>query len=285
MTDSSTTDKRVVPGTQIEILNEAIERGRVRFALFDFDGTISLIREGWPEVMIPMMVKIMAEMSLGDETEEEYEAVVREFVARLTGKQTIYQMIALCDAIKERGGTPKDPLDYKKLYLDLLWEQMKHRVEGLKDGSLKQVDFQVPGSVPLLENLKSRGVRMYLASGTDEPFVLDESETLGVSSYFDAIYGARDDYKAFSKAMVIERLIKENNLSGAEFLGFGDGYVEIENVKSVGGIAVAVATDEKECQTCDPWKHERLSRAGADLMIPSYREQEALMGYLFNDPS
>ena len=283
MTESSATGKNLVPGAQIEILNENIERGRIRFALFDFDGTISLIREGWPEVMIPMMVDILAEQSRTDETKDQQEAVVREFVERLTGKQTIYQMIALCDAIKERGGTPKDPMEYKQLYLDLLWERIKYRVEGLKAGKLKQEDFQVPGSVPLLENLKSRGVRCYLASGTDEPFVLDEAETLGVTPYFDGIYGARDDYKTFSKAKVIERIIQENKLSGAELLGFGDGYVEIENVKSVGGIAVAVATDEKECLTCDEWKRERLARAGADLMIPSYREQDALLKYLFNE--
>ena len=30
-----------------------------RHVLFDFDGTLSLIREGWPEVMVPMMVEVL----------------------------------------------------------------------------------------------------------------------------------------------------------------------------------------------------------------------------------
>ena len=40
----------------IEIINPNIIRGRIRHALFDFDGTLSLIREGWQDVMIPQMV-------------------------------------------------------------------------------------------------------------------------------------------------------------------------------------------------------------------------------------
>ncbi len=278
-----TQNSKTISGTQIQILNDAIERGRIRFALFDFDGTISLVREGWPEVMIPMMVKILVDMNLTDETEEQLEAVVREFVVRLTGKQTIYQMIALCDVIKERGGTPEDALVYKHQYLELLNIRIKDRLADLRDKKVEPAKFQVPGSEALLTNLKERGVKMYLASGTDEPFVMEESRLVGVADYFDGIYGAQDDYKSFSKAMVIDRIIKEHNLHGSELLGFGDGYVEIENVKAVGGIAVAVATDEKECMTCDPWKEERLARAGADMMIPSYREQDKLLAYLFNE--
>ena len=50
-----------LPGTSIEIIREPAGRGRYRHALFDFDGTVSLIREGWPEVMCPMMVEILLE--------------------------------------------------------------------------------------------------------------------------------------------------------------------------------------------------------------------------------
>ncbi len=40
----------------IEVLRPSLPRGRFRSVLFDFDGTLSLLREGWPQVMIPMMV-------------------------------------------------------------------------------------------------------------------------------------------------------------------------------------------------------------------------------------
>ncbi len=69
----------------IEIINHDHPRGDFRFALFDFDGTLSLIREGWQNVMIPMMVDILDELNSG-ESREEIESCVREFVEQLTGK-------------------------------------------------------------------------------------------------------------------------------------------------------------------------------------------------------
>ena len=75
------------------------------------------------------------------------------------------------------------------------------------------------------------------------------------------IYGAKDDYKTFSKKMVIERILRENAIRGEQLLSFGDGYVEIENTKEAGGLAVAVASDEANNGSgrMDEWKRERLS--------------------------
>ena len=42
-----------------EILRPDLPRGRFKAVLFDFDGTLSLLREGWPRVMVPMMVEAL----------------------------------------------------------------------------------------------------------------------------------------------------------------------------------------------------------------------------------
>src|SRR3989440_6351113 len=97
---------------EIEIVNPNLPRGRFRSVLFDFDGTLSLLREGWPQVMIPMMVEVLQETGT-EETPEELAATVEEFVMRLNGRQTIYQMIHLAGEVKQRGGTALDPLAYK----------------------------------------------------------------------------------------------------------------------------------------------------------------------------
>jgi phosphoglycolate phosphatase len=68
---------------------------------------------------------------------------------------------------------------------------------------------------------------------------------------------------------------------GDEFLGFGDGYVEIENIKEVGGVAVGVATAEPECQVVDEWKRKRLAGVGADFIVPNFLCREELMHRLF----
>ena len=60
-----------------------------------------------------------------------------------------------------------------------------------------------------------------------------------------------------------------------------DGYVEIENVKEVGGVAVGVATAEPECLHVDEWKRKRLSGVGADFIIPNYLCRDELLGTLF----
>lgn len=270
-----------LPGTKIEIINPNIELGKINSALFDFDGTLSLIREGWQNVMVPMFVGYLKETGTS-ETEEELTEVVREFVMRLTGKQTIYQMFELAEQIKKRGGTPKEALEYKHIYLDLLWQRIHNRVDGLKDGSQSPGDHIVLGSYELLDALQAKGCQLYMASGTDLPFVKSETEALEMTHYFgEHIYGALDEYKNFSKKMIIDKLIQENNLSGPELLTFGDGYVEIENTKEVGGIAVGVASDEEGKIEIDQWKRTRLIDAGADIIIPNYTETPALIDYLF----
>lgn len=270
-----------LPHTQIEIMAENLPRGAFQHVLFDFDGTLSLIREGWQNVMIPMMVEFLRETGT-QESDDELFAVVRDYVTRLTGKQTIYQMIELKAQIEKRGGVAQDPLDYKHIYLQRLGERIEHRVQGIKNGSIPREDYLVPGSIELMEGLKQRGVDFYLASGTDLPFVQDECAALGLSDYFDGhIYGALDEYKKFSKKMIIERILRENSLSGPELLAFGDGYVEMENTKEVGGVAIGVASNEAERRGIDEWKRGRLIEAGADVIIPDYREVDALLGWLF----
>jgi phosphoglycolate phosphatase-like HAD superfamily hydrolase len=273
---------RFLPGSQIEVVNPAIRRGQIRHALFDFDGTVSLIREGWQGIMIPMMVEILLDTP-HHESLEDLTAVVTEYVERLTGKQTIYQMIQLAEEVRQRGGNPCDPLDYKWRYLRKLEDHISGRVKGLASGQSVPEEMMVPGAVPMLEALRERGTTCYLASGTDEVYVRAEATALGVTSHFAGVYGAQDDYQNFSKRMVIERILVENQLQGAELVAFGDGYVEIEDTAAAGGIAVGVASDEARRQGVDRWKRERLIDAGADMIIGDFREYQCLVAYLFGE--
>jgi phosphoglycolate phosphatase len=273
---------RFLDGTKIEIMLVPEGLGEYQHALFDFDGTLSLIREGWPEVMAPLMMEVLFDAP-NPEPENELRQFVDGLISRTTGKQTIYQMINLCDVVRERGGNPSAPEVYKQKYTDLLMERIEGRREGLRSGRIRPEDMLVPGTYTLLEALRERGVQVYLASGTDECFVLEEAELLGLVPYFnDHIYGAIEDYANFSKAMVIDRILKENGIDGAKLLGFGDGFVEIDNVKSVGGTAVGVASDEtNRSGEPDAWKRERLVGVGADIIVPDFGESDALINYLF----
>lgn len=271
------------PNSQfIEYVNHDITRGMIKFAIFDFDGTISLIREGWQQIMIPMMVEILAHTP-EHESIEEIREVVRHFVAKTTGKQTIYQMIRLVEEIEKRNGVAKDPLVYKQQYHDLLIERITNRLEGLRSGRLAPSEMCVPGALDALDQITEAGIRCFLASGTDEKYVLDEADLLGVTPYFKGIYGAQDDYQNFSKRMVIQKIIQKNHLQGPELISFGDGYVEIEDTKAAGGIAIGLATNEAARSGIDEWKRERLIASGADVIMPNFTPFPELWRFLMEE--
>ncbi|MEY2410058.1 MAG: hypothetical protein QOF48_2728 [Verrucomicrobiota bacterium] len=261
-------------------------RPGVTHVLFDFDGTLSLIREGWPDVMVPMFVEMLP--SMPGETEAQRRQLCLDDIMRLNGKQTVYQMIQLCARIQERGGTLQEPLWYKKEYLRRLEQRISVRKDDIRTGRAPRDEFLLHGSRALLEDLQRRGLALYLASGTDEVFVKEEAALLDVDRYFGPrIYGALDNYQTFSKKMVIDRILRENEIPGVQLLAFGDGYVEIQNTKEAGGLAIAVASDEAHngMGLVDAWKRDRLLGVGADLVIPDYRDATQLLDYVLGSPA
>ena len=266
----------------VEFSPDFAPRPGISHVLFDFDGTLSLIREGWVDVMMAMFLEMLP--PLPQETEAAAGQMLHDDIMRQNGKQTIYQMIQFAERIKERGGEAREPLWYKNEYLRRLDQRIADRLEGLRSGALKPDNFLVVGARDVLENLRQRNIPLYLASGTDEPYVRREAQLLQIAAYFgQQIYGALDDYRKFSKQMVIERILRENHISGDQLLAFGDGYVEIQNTKDVGGLAVAVASDEANNGSgqMDAWKRKRLLGVGADVVIPDFRDARTLLEIIF----
>jgi phosphoglycolate phosphatase-like HAD superfamily hydrolase len=265
----------------VELPRPLEPRPEIDHVLFDFDGTLSLIRQGWPEVMVPMFVEALP--SKAGETTLDVEQLVLDDIMRLNGKQTIYQMIQLTERIVERGGQPREPLWYKHEYLRRLEAHIGARTAGLASGTIAADQLLVHGALSLLQHLRNRGLQLYLASGTDESAVKQEAALLDITGYFGPnIYGALDDYKQFSKKIVIDRILAEHGISGRQLLSFGDGYVEIENTKQAGGLAVAVASDEAHNGSgrVDAWKRRRLLGVGADAVIPDFRDAIPFVDYL-----
>jgi phosphoserine phosphatase len=216
------------------------------------------------------------------ETREELAQVCLDFITRLTGKQTIYQMLHLAEEVEKRGGTSCPALEYKRQYLELLHRKIAHRLDALRRGQDPASRYQVRGSLLLLAGLQQRGVTCYLASGTDHEFVVDEAGLLGLTAFFSGgIFGARDDYQSFSKKILIEQILRDHRLRGAELAVFGDGYVEIENSKQVSGLAIGAATLESGEMGWDLWKKKRLLEVDADLLVPDWQEADLLLSYLF----
>ncbi|MBQ3192200.1 MAG: hypothetical protein IJB59_01355 [Oscillospiraceae bacterium] len=252
----------------------------IRYALFDFDGTISLIREGWQNIMIPYFVEVLQETGT-DETKEQLLTIVTDFVDTLTGKQTIFQCIRLDEEVVSRGGPHRDPHVYKHEYLRRLELRIEDRKKALEQGREKPEDHLVPGIRPFIDALQARGIRCYLASGTDEKDVLYEASLLGLDGVFEGgIHGAHDHMLSCSKELVIRDMLDREGILPNQLVSFGDGYVEVELVANLGGLAIGAATNEETRQGINDWKRNRLIAAGANAIIPDFRETEEILSVI-----
>lgn len=282
-----------VPETEFELCSpEILDRlGHIRYAVFDHDGTISSLRQGWEEIMEPVMMKSILGNHYDTVDSGTYHKVqerVKDFIHKTTGIQTIFQMEGLVALVKEFGFVPEneilDKFQYKELYNDGLMEMVNKRMQKLEAGELGQADYTMKGSVAFLYQLKERGVTMYLASGTDVDDVVNEAKLLGYADLFDGgIYGALKDYTKFSKKMIIEKIIRENNLNGNELAVFGDGPDEIREGRRAGGVSVGITSNELQRFGHNPAKRPRLVRAGAQLLIPDFSQHKKLISLLFQE--
>ncbi|MCU0914949.1 MAG: PfkB family carbohydrate kinase [Planctomycetes bacterium] len=299
---------RYFPGTEIEVCENwnngileywnigeragsspIIPFSSLRHAVFDNDGTISTLRQGWEQIMAPVMMKAI----LGDQYQtaddrlfDKVRRRVLEYIDQSTGIQTLVQMEALVGIVREFGLVPPekilDRFGYKKLYNDALMALVGERIARLRRGQLDVTDFTVKGAVAFAQALRQRGVTLYLASGTDHADVVAETTALGFADLFNGgIYGATGDLDNCSKKMVLDRILAANRLSGPELAVFGDGPVELRECRKRGGLAVGVASDEVRRHGLNPEKRARLIKAGAHLVIPDFSQRDALLRLLF----
>ncbi len=279
------------PGTEIEIICDR-RNLRLRHAIFDHDGTLSTLRQGWEQIMEPMMVRAILGARYPDAEESLYRKVldaVRQFIDQTTGIQTLVQMHGLVDLVRRFGCVPPaeilDPPSYKKIYNDALLAMVSQRIEKLRRGELSPADFQITNAAPLLHALRERSVKLYLASGTDVADVRAEAQAMGYADCFEGrIFGAVGDIKVEAKKIVLERLIREHGLAGAELVTFGDGPVEIRETRKCHGVTVGVASDEIRRWGLNPAKRTRLIRAGADIIVPDFSQLPALLRVLQLSP-
>ena len=276
-------------GSEIEIITRWPNKINISHAIFDHDGTISTLREGWEQIMVPMMMKSILGEHYQDADEALYHKVhdsVIDFVDKTTGIQTLVQMKGLVDLVREFGLVPEeqilDEFSYKEIYNDELLEMVKEREAKLSSGELAVEDFTLKNAVKLLETLHQSGVMLYLASGTDEEDVKNEARILGYDHLFEGrIYGAVGDANKEAKKIVLDHIL---DLIGDSETGqiatFGDGPVEIRETRKRGGLTIGVASNELKRHGLNESKRSRLIKAGADIIVPDFSQLPKLLKLL-----
>ncbi len=281
---------RYYNNTEIEIVNAIPQNLEITHAIFDHDGTISTLRQGWEEIMEPMMVRAI--IGVDDNTIDEHIRnkvlkTVREYIDKTTGVQTLIQMQGLAELVRYFGYIPEEEIldaqGYKAIYNKELLKLVDQRLQKLNRGELDVWDFTLKNAVAFLKALYSRGVKLYLASGTDQQDVEKEAEALGYAKLFGGrIYGASANITTEPKKIVLEKILKGINEEDArQIVTFGDGPVEIRETHKRGGFTVGIASDEVRRFGLNLKKRSRLIQAGADLIMPDFSQMEHLLTVLF----
>ena len=278
-----------LPDSEIEIINDRKEKPDIQYAIFDHDGTLSTLREGWEHIMAPMMIKAILGEKYKDAGVDIYKKIeerVNEYIDKTTGIQTLVQMKGLVDIIREFGFVPEenilDEFGYKKIYNDELLEMVKIRERKFANGELSLDDLTVKNAIAFVKKLYDAGIQLYLASGTDEEDVKSEAHTLGYDHLFTGgIYGAVGDINIEAKRIVLNRILdKIGHDASTQIITFGDGPVEIRETRKRGGLTVGVATNELRRYELNPKKRTRLIKAGADIVIPDFSQYSKLLKLL-----
>jgi rfaE bifunctional protein kinase chain/domain len=275
-------------GSAIEIIRALPGNLAIRICIFDHDGTLSTLREGWEGIMESVMLRAV----LGDKGARidaarvaEIQREIHQYIDHSTGVQTLVQMQSLVALVRKFGYVREsevlDAAGYKNIFNQELMKIVRGRMEQLRSGQLGPEHFQISHSMQFLRELQRRGITLYLASGTDQGDVIEEAQALGYAGFFEGrIFGAVNDMRVDAKTTVLERMIGEHGLSGHQFAMFGDGPMEIRETRKRGGAAVGVASDEARATGVNPAKRKRLVRAGADLIIPGYGSWQDLLRIL-----
>jgi rfaE bifunctional protein kinase chain/domain len=278
-----------LPKTEIEVVNPWEGELQVEHAIFDHDGTISTLREGWELIMGPMMVKAVLGKKYHDADEALYQKAltrINDYIDKTTGIQTLVQMKGLLDIIREFGCVPEeemlDEFGYKKIYNDELLKMVNVREDKFRNGELALEDLTMKNAVPFLRKLHEAGVKLYLASGTDEDDVKKEAEALGYAPLFEGrIYGAVGDVTKEAKKIVLDRILSSiGESSFGKLITFGDGPVEMRETRKRGGLSVGIASNELKRFSLHEGKRSRLIKAGADVIIPDFSQINQLLKLL-----
>ncbi|SFL21738.1 Phosphoglycolate phosphatase, HAD superfamily [Paenibacillus sp. 1_12] len=259
------------------------QRGPIKAVLFDFDGTLSTLRAGWEEVMVPLFKEmITGSQQLTTEEAEKLNEEIIDYIDQSTGIQTIFQMRWLAEKVIEKGWNPNvlGEWEYKAEYNRRLLLQVNDRIRGLQTGVYRPADFLIKGSEQLLELLQQHEIPMYIASGTDHPDVVNEAEVLGVRTFFKEIAGAPVGRADCSKEKVIRELLGHEEFQGKGLAVIGDGKVEIRLAKENGALALGLASDEDKREGMNPIKQERLQAAGADWIAGDFTDTSKWMRWL-----
>ena len=284
----------------------------IKAVVCDFDGTFSTLRCGWEAVMKRMMLKYLPDEAWIDEFIGETTGVQTilqmkgflEEVKRRGGSQftatasdisgaincappvagvsgainCVPPVVGVSDAIN--CAPPHDPWFYKNEYNAMLMESVAVKRDEVVAGKVPAATYHVPGAILFLQALKTHGVKVYFASGTDEADVQAEAAALGFAGFAEDIAGALPQSESCAKEAALKRLVEQAGVAPDELAVIGDGKVEIALGKALGARTLSVATNETDFSVLNSEKKARLDKAGADMIVGDFHDLRPILDFL-----
>lgn len=179
---------------------------KIRVVIFDFDGTLA---DSVPSIH-KTANKLAALYETGPVSAERVVAAVGAGIENFLGR--------IFPAAVKKLGVKKVKADYVKLYR--------------KNYSYKLRLY--PGVKAALVKLKKNGIKMVIVSNKLGEFVKSSCKAVGISVFFDSVYGRGDLKKDKPHPYPVEHIMKKYNLSGDEIILAGDSRYDIETAKRAG---------------------------------------------------
>ncbi len=267
--------------------------------LFDFDGTLSDERVGWPNLIVANNVAYLIAFTSPHLEHRQAEELVLADIEATIGIPTYLQMKRLRTIIEKHGyqGPELDPRMFKDSYNDALVGMVSSRRAQLATGEMTMDDLRIDGAMELLQGVSARLSKgIYLASGSDLDAVTESVEHLGYSEFFPkeriaaaGSLGPEDD----AKEAVIQGLLNnsenqgDSGIRGEELVTFGDGFPEMLYTHRAGGVCVGIVSrDESHYEHLghftEEQKKQRLLNAGAHLIVHKpYQNVPELLDAIF----
>tara|TARA_Y100000589_G_scaffold329427_1_gene375979 strand:- start:521 stop:1276 length:756 start_codon:yes stop_codon:yes gene_type:complete len=247
--------------------------------IFDFDGTLSWIRHGWPEIMQKVMTPRFP-LKEG-ETNNDIREYLFEQMYRFNGRPTPLFMDEMAREIQSRSGEA-DPDEMFQAFLSVLNKEALARHENIRSKKCPPDDYIVYGGRAFIETLIEAGLKVIILSGNPHDQVNEEADLLDLSRYCQGHVYGHTHAENFCKQSIMEKLMSDEGFSGENLIAIGDGAAEIKAAKALGGLAVAICSDEEVNGSgiIDENKLPILLDGGADCVIADYRDPATLYNLL-----
>lgn len=232
---------------QIEIINH--KKTKILAAMIDWDGAISLIREGWQRIMQEYIANFI---SSGLPQKNDY-LWAQSFIKKTLGENTVEQMLGMIEKA-EQNGRNDIPVSYsekmalaeehRKKYREILEKEV--RGKRIKTAKKNPDKFIVRGMKYLLEELKKRNIKIFVASGSEQEGkggIEEEAETLGLKHYFEAVFGYNGSISPYNKENVVKWILNKYNLDPLQLLVVGDGPKEMKVGKKFGAVTIGLISN------------------------------------------